>query len=560
MACFRMTPFLAILFAVAPAARASNTLMFVEAQRNGVARLDGLAFASAVAVSPDGAHVYATGFLDNALVAFSRDASTGMLTFVEVRRDGVSGVDGLGRPHSVALSPDGANVYVASGFDSTDADADEAVAVFRRDATTGALTFVEVKKQGEAGVDGLSGAAEVVTSPDGLHVYVASIRDGAVAVFGRDASTGALTFIEAKKQGIGGVDGLDGATAIVVSPDGVQVYAAGSLGDAVAAFHRNATTGALTLIDVSRPQPLVAPLALAISGDGEHLYAANRVGGIVVFEREGATGALHFDGSFLPAADWIDAPRALRVSADGEYLYDADAADALVVSRRDVMEGDLAPAERQQTGTVGASGVAVSPDDQYVYVAAHEGTVAVFRRRMVCSAAPLAVCRRPVTPGKGSVHLANLPMDDRNLIKWKWRAGAATSLAAFGDPTTATDYAICIYDASGLPIPAQSALAPAGGLCGLSVLGPCWRAFGTAGFRYNDKRETPDGIQQISLSAGDEGKARVTVFGSYGSLPPLRLPLMPPVTVQLQASNGECWETEYATTKVNDGFKFIARD
>ena len=456
MACFRMTPFLAILFAVAPAARASNTLMFVEAQRNGVAGVDGLAFASAVAVSPDGAHVYATGFLDNALVAFSRDASTGMLTFVEVQRDGVGGVDGLGRPHSVALSPDGANVYVASGFDSTDADADEAVAVFRRDATTGALTFVEVKKQGEAGVDGLSGAAEVVTSPDGLHVYVASIRDGAVAVFGRDASTGALTFIEAKKQGIGGVDGLDGATAIVVSPDGVQVYAAGSLGDAVAAFHRNATTGALTLIDVSRPQPLVAPLALAISGDGEHLYAANRVGGIVVFEREGATGALHFDGSFLPAADWIDAPRALRVSADGEYLYDADAADALVVSRRDVMEGDLAPAERQQTGTVGASGVAVSPDDQYVYVAAHEGGVAVFRRRMVCSAAPLAVCRRPVTPGKGSVHLANLPMDDRNLIKWKWRAGAATSLAAFGDPTTATDYAICIYDASGLPIPAQS--------------------------------------------------------------------------------------------------------
>ena len=88
MACFRMTPFLAILFAVAPAARASNTLMFVEAQRNGVARVDGLAFASAVAVSPDGAHVYATGFLDNALVAFSRDASTGPVARRRPRRGG----------------------------------------------------------------------------------------------------------------------------------------------------------------------------------------------------------------------------------------------------------------------------------------------------------------------------------------------------------------------------------------------------------------------------------------------------------------------------------------
>jgi len=32
------------------------------------------------------------------------------------------------------------------------------------------------------------------------------------------------------------------------------------------------------------------------------------------------------------------------------------------------------------------------------------------------------------------------------------------------------------------------------------------------------------------------------------------------VTVQLQASNGECWGTEYTTPKVNDGVNFIARD
>ena len=123
---------LAISVAAPPVARASNSLVSVEVQRNGVAGVEGLAFASSVAVSSDGAHVYATGFLDNALVAFRRDAASGMLTFVGVQRDGVGGVDGLGRPHSLVVSPDGANVYVASGFDSTDADADQAVAVFRR--------------------------------------------------------------------------------------------------------------------------------------------------------------------------------------------------------------------------------------------------------------------------------------------------------------------------------------------------------------------------------------------------------------------------------------------
>ena len=556
---------LAISVAAPPVARASNSLVSVEVQRNGVAGVEGLAFASSVAVSSDGAHVYATGFLDNALVAFRRDAASGMLTFVGVQRDGVGGVDGLGRPHSLVVSPDGANVYVASGFDSTDADADQAVAVFRRDATTGALTFVEAKKQGEAGVDGLSGAAEVATSPDGLHVYVAAIRDGAVAVFARDGTTGALTFVEAKKQGLGGIDGLAGASSVVVAPDGGQVYVAGSASDAVVTFQRDASTGALSLFDVRRPEPLVAPVALAIAGNGEHLYAGDAhtngaPGGIVVFEREEATGALHFDGWFVPAADWISGPSALRVSADGEYLYDADAADALVVSRRDVMEGDLAPVERQQNGTVGASSVALSPDDRHVYVAAHEGTIAVFRHRVVCSAAPQAACRRPIRSGKGSIHLANLPADDRNLIKWKWRAGAATSFAAFGNPTTTTDYAICVYDASNIAAAAQSALAPAGGICGVTLFGPCWKTDGTRGFRYNDKRETPDGIMQISLHAGDDGRARATVFGSYGSLPPVALPFALPVTVQLQASNGECWGTEYTTPRVNDGVNFIARD
>src|SRR5438552_186579 len=266
---------LAISVAAPPVARASNSLVSVEVQRNGVAGVEGLAFASSVAVSSDGAHVYATGFLDNALVAFRRDAASGMLTFVGVQRDGVGGVDGLGRPHSLVVSPDGANVYVASGFDSTDADADQAVAVFRRDATTGALTFVEAKKQGEAGVDGLSGAAEVATSPDGLHVYVAAIRDGAVAVFARDGTTGALTFVEAKKQGLGGIDGLAGASSVVVAPDGGQVYVAGSASDAVVTFQRDASTGALSLFDVRRPEPLVAPVALAIAGNGEHLYAGD---------------------------------------------------------------------------------------------------------------------------------------------------------------------------------------------------------------------------------------------------------------------------------------------
>jgi 6-phosphogluconolactonase (cycloisomerase 2 family) len=80
-------------------------------------------WAIAVSVSSDGKHVYVAGADDNAVAVFSRDASTGKLMVVEVEKDGVGGVDGLGGARSVTVSPDGKHVY-AAGAD------DDAVAVF----------------------------------------------------------------------------------------------------------------------------------------------------------------------------------------------------------------------------------------------------------------------------------------------------------------------------------------------------------------------------------------------------------------------------------------------
>src|SRR2546425_53418 len=93
---------------------ASSYLRFVQAERNGTGTIAGLNGAAGVAVSPDGRHVYATGELDDALAVFERDSASGALTFAEMYKDTVDGVDGLNGAHAVALSPDGANVYVAS--------------------------------------------------------------------------------------------------------------------------------------------------------------------------------------------------------------------------------------------------------------------------------------------------------------------------------------------------------------------------------------------------------------------------------------------------------------
>ena len=113
--------------------------------------------------------------------------------FVAASIDGQGGVEGLAGSVGVATSPDGRNVY-ATGY------SDDAIAVFERDAVTGALDFLDVLVDGVDGVDGLNGASGVALSPDGRHLYVASQSENGVGVFTRDAETGILAFVEALKS------------------------------------------------------------------------------------------------------------------------------------------------------------------------------------------------------------------------------------------------------------------------------------------------------------------------------------------------------------------------
>jgi CSLREA domain-containing protein len=109
-------------------------------------------------------------------IASSNSTSTPLLTFVEVQKDGVYGVDGLYEATSVAVSPDGKHVYATGSFE-------DEVAVFSRNPMTGALNFVEVQKRGVGGVDGLENPITVTVSPDGGHLYVTGQHDAVAAVF-----------------------------------------------------------------------------------------------------------------------------------------------------------------------------------------------------------------------------------------------------------------------------------------------------------------------------------------------------------------------------------------
>ncbi len=169
-----------------------------------------------------------------------------------------------------------------------------------------------------------------------------------------------------------------------------------------------------------------------------------------------------------------------------------------------------------------------------------------------CSTVPRIDCRQPFIAGKASLMLKRGTTPDRNLLKWKWLKGSRTTVADLGDPRTTTDYRLCVYDASGLRL---TATAPAGGLCGAK---PCWAPLGSSGFKYKDKQLLPEGIQQMKLKQGADGKAQIQVAarGILLALPDLTT-VTQPLRVQLRNLNGLCWEAVYSApaTHTNAIFK-----
>ena len=294
-------------------------------------------------VSPDGRHVYVTGLDDNALVRFSRDA-TGDLTFAQALIDGEGGVDGLGGATGLAISADGGQVYVAGARDN-------ALTVFTRDSTTGAfLTRSAIFRDGTDGVDGLGGAIYLVISPDGANLYVTGNSDDAVAIFTRNPTTGALTFSAVLKDGStdaagNAINGLDGAIGLAVSRSGKNIYVVASNDHALTVFDRDTTTGVLTYRQVftggeSALNRIDIPRYATVSADGKNLYlSSNRGNALVVFDRDTATGALTYRQAITNGdsdgvtVGGLTSPNKLVLSSDDRHLYLAAKEEVLHFSR-----------------------------------------------------------------------------------------------------------------------------------------------------------------------------------------------------------------------------------
>ncbi|MBE9562205.1 MAG: DUF11 domain-containing protein, partial [Proteobacteria bacterium] len=252
----------------------NGTLSFVHSYTNNLESepmIDGLAGALAVLALDD--YVYVAGAIDDALTIFQRDTATGLLTYQEAirftdsqRLDGINSLSvtddesylfttsANGNKLSVFAREKGKlnlkndNMPATSGSvvtgDNVYSLGTNSLSVLKFFPESGLLTLIETFEDDSIStesinkkVDGLADVADLTLSPDSSFLYVTARSDNSVAVFKREAETGKLTFVDVRKDGIDGLDGLSSARGIITSPaPGEYIYVVGFADNSITTF------------------------------------------------------------------------------------------------------------------------------------------------------------------------------------------------------------------------------------------------------------------------------------------------------------------------------------
>jgi len=283
--------------------------------------------AGGLAISPDGHNVY-VGAQVGTISTFTREPTTGALAYDRCLGyfptcPHPSTMFAINEPLSLAVSPDGANLY-AGNFNN------DVVDVLAREAATGRLTYLgcnghfsEEPAACAAPPEGAQpvpdGPLQIAVSPDGADLYVAS--DYSLSEFSRGVG-GVLSYVACTGQ----VSGVCTATnppeavffqiSLALSPNGASVYSGDELSHDIDEFGR-VTLPACSDISANVAYQTPTPLTLDCSdADGRAVTYA-----ITGAPAHGTLGGVGAGGqvTYTPAAGFsgVDSFAFTAQNADG---------------------------------------------------------------------------------------------------------------------------------------------------------------------------------------------------------------------------------------------------
>lgn len=383
---------LALALLLLPFVTMSQVLTYQEAHIDNLNGIDGLEGGYGVAVSPDSLHVYAVGSADKAVVLFDRDSATGNLTYVTAYFDtsAAGTIPGLNGPRRLKLSRDGLHLYVPCSNS-------DAIVVFGRNLTDGTLTHVQTLTEGVAGTIGINGTEDLEVTQDGNFLYAIGGSSDALCTFSRNTSTGMLTQLQVISDTTAGIDGLNSASGMALSPDQKTIYVSAQIDDAISVFSRDVNTGMVTfeevwLNGVFGVDGLNSAYDVDVSPDNMHVYSISSVDdAICLFERDTTTGHLtyvttYWDDSQGGNVPLLNGGRCVKVGPNGDFVFSAASIDdGLTVFARNTTTGALTVIEQYEDNLFGVEGLdgirymAIAPNGKNLYTSsATDDAVSVF--------------------------------------------------------------------------------------------------------------------------------------------------------------------------------------
>lgn len=156
-----------------------------------------------------------------------------------------------------------------------------------------------------------------------------------------------------------------------------------------------------------------------------------------------------------------------------------------------------------------------------------------------------------VSASKALLKIKNAPNDGSDSVKFTWKGGPALQ-ADLGDPTQTTRYELCIYDGSSIdPLQLAMGVPPGAG----------WTASPT-GFKFKDASGQNQGVRIIKVKSSNLDRAKAKFAAKGGQMPDdAVMPFTYPVTAQLYASDGMCWEAQFGApqTRTNTSASYKAK-
>lgn len=312
------------------------------------------------------------------------------LKLIQILKDDVNDVDGLGNPRSISVLSDNSKVFVASGDDN-------AFAVFNSDNNFN-LTFSQVFKNSADNINGLEGASGLISLERSNQVIVTGFYDGALTLFSRKNSD--YSFNKTISDGlsykqvfdsnvpVGKLDslGLLGAWDIVNTQNEKQLLVASYMSNAISIFDITPDEEVIFNRTVKDAKPLQddlgKPISLALSPLNDELYVLGfEKHQLTVFDRS-KEGDLLVKQVLKNGVDGVKQfvnPQKIVASPNGKFLYIACAGSDSIVVFHKLATGQYTFLQAINNSDIGGSGLegagslAISSDGSTVYAAGELG-------------------------------------------------------------------------------------------------------------------------------------------------------------------------------------------